>query len=64
VGGLFDLVGLVALWAGMPLVGWTLVWMVIILANLNVWADFCMGCWMYDQLHRLHVPGFKRASLR
>ena len=64
VGGLFDLGGLLALWAGLPVLGWTLVWIVIVLANLNVWISFCMGCWTYYQLHRLHVPGFTQAKIQ
>lgn len=39
-------------------VGWVLVWIVIALANLNFWLNFCLGCWMYYQFNRLGVPGF------
>ncbi len=64
VGGLFDLAGLLALWAGLPLLGWALVWIVITLANLKLWVNFCAGCWIYYQLHRLRVPGFTQAPQR
>jgi hypothetical protein len=64
VGGLFDTAGILALWAGAPLLGWSLVWVVIVLANLNVWISFCMGCWMYYQFNRLGVPGFTQAPVR
>lgn len=64
VGGLFDTAGILALWAGAPLLGWLLVWVVIVLANLNVWISFCMGCWMYYQFSRLGVPGFTQAPIR
>lgn len=55
LGGLLVLIGLI--W------GWVLVWVVIVLANLNLWLNFCLGCWMYYQLHRLGVPGFTAAPI-
>ena len=45
-------------------IAWVLVWIVIVLANLNFWLNFCMGCWMYYQLNRLGVPGFKYAPIK
>jgi hypothetical protein len=42
---------------------WVLVWIVIVLANLNFWLNFCLGCWMYYQFQRLGVPGFKYAPI-
>ncbi len=38
--------------------GWLAVWIVIVLANLNFWLSFCMGCWLYYRLGRLGVRGF------
>lgn len=64
VGALFNMAGILALWAGAPVLGWALIWVVIVLANLNAWVGFCMGCWCYYQLHRLGVPGFTQAPLR
>lgn len=58
VGGLFNTAGALALLSGASLVGWTLVWIVIALANLNYWLNFCAGCWMYYLLNRAKVPGF------
>jgi hypothetical protein len=63
VGGLFNAGGFVALSAGVPVLGWSLVWVVIVLANLNLWLGFCLGCWMYYQLNRLGVPGFKHSRM-
>ena len=63
VGALFNGVGTIALLAGAPVVGWVLVWIVIVLANLNFWVGFCMGCWMYYQLNRLGIPGFTQAPI-
>jgi len=63
VGGLFDVVALLALLAGGPLLAWILVGIVVVLANLNLWLGFCMGCWMYYQLNRLGLPGFAHAPV-
>lgn len=37
---------------------WALVWLVILLASLNLFLGFCAGCFLYYQLNRLGVPGF------
>jgi hypothetical protein len=50
-------------WAGFPL-GWAFSWLVIVLANLNVFLGFCAGCFTYYQLSRLGVPGFGRQPLK
>jgi molybdopterin converting factor small subunit len=47
-----------ALMAGMATVGWGLVWLVIVLAALNLFVGFCVGCALYYWLGRLAVPGF------
>lgn len=64
VGALFNSAATLALLAGAAFVGWLLVWVVIALANLNFWLNFCLGCWMYYQFNRLGVPGFTRARQR
>lgn len=64
LGGVFTLAGALALVAGLGLLGWALVWLVIALAALNLFAGFCAGCFIYYQLHRLGVPGFNRAPIR
>lgn len=58
VGALFNGGATVALLLGNAVLGWSLVWVVIALANLNFWVNFCVGCWVYYQLNRLGVPGF------
>lgn len=63
VGALFNIVATLALLLGAPALGWVLVWIVIALANLNFWLNFCVGCLMYYQLNRLGVPGFTRAPI-
>lgn len=64
VGGLFNGIAVLALLAGVPVVAWTLVGIVVALANLNFWLDFCLGCWMYYQFNRLGVPGFTHGPVR
>ncbi|MGQ9907201.1 MAG: DUF4395 domain-containing protein [Candidatus Flexifilum sp.] len=64
VGAIFNGVGALLIGAGAALPGWALVWVVIALANLNFWLNFCLGCWMYYQFQRLGVPGFTAAPLQ
>jgi hypothetical protein len=33
-------------------VGWTLAWIVIVLAAVNLFFGFCAGCFVYYQLDR------------
>lgn len=63
VGAIFNTAASLALLAGVPMVGWTLVAIVIALANLNFWLNFCLGCWMYYRLNRLGVPGFTQTPI-
>ncbi len=46
---------------GSAVLGWALVWLVIALAALNLFAGFCAGCAVYYWLHRLNAPGFVKA---
>jgi len=50
--------GSAALLAGLPILGWSLVWLVIALAALNAFAGFCAGCFVYYQLAKLGLRGF------
>lgn len=63
VGAVFNGVGFLALLLGASTVGWALVWIVIALANLNFWLNFCAGCWMYYQFNHFGVRGFSYAPL-
>jgi len=63
VGALFNGVATLALLAGAPVVGWVLVGIVVVLANLNFWLNFCAGCWMYYQFNRLGIKGFTRSPI-
>jgi hypothetical protein len=64
VGALFNGVATLALLGGIPLLAWVLVGIVIVLANLNFWLNFCLGCWMYYQFNRLGIPGFTAAPIQ
>lgn len=63
LGGVFTLGAAIGLVAGLPIVGWALAWIVIVLAALNLFLGFCAGCFVYYQLNRLGVPGFKVAPV-
>lgn len=63
LGGVFTALGFLALAAGAALIGWGLVWLVIVLAALNLFAGWCAGCTIYYWLNRLGVPGFDHAPL-
>lgn len=58
-GGVVVAIGAAALLASLSTLGWALVWLVIVLAALNLFLGFCAGCFLYYQFHRLGVPGFK-----
>lgn len=55
--------GVLLMLAGLAGVGWALVWLVIGLASLNLFAGFCAGCFMYYQFNRLGVPGFRHSPV-
>lgn len=62
VGFVFLTAGSIALFLGLPVLGWTLVWIMIALAALNAFGGFCVGCAMYYWLARLKVPGFGKQA--
>lgn len=63
IGGIVNTLAVVALLAGASALGWGLVWLVIVLANLNFWLDFCLGCWIYYQLSLRGVKGFTQRPI-
>jgi hypothetical protein len=64
LGGLFNLAGFLSLVAGASVLGWALAWIVIVLASLNLFAGFCVGCFMYYQLGKRNVRGFAYQPIR
>jgi hypothetical protein len=63
-GGTVLAAGVIALLLGLSLPGWALVWLVIALAALNLFLGFCAGCFVYYQLNRLGLPGFRYGPVR
>lgn len=63
VGGTCVTAGILIVAAGLPLAGWALVGLVIVLASLNLFAGWCAGCMMYYWLNRAGVPGFDRTPI-
>ena len=63
-GGVVLALAVIALLFGQAIVGWLLVWLVVILAGLNLFLGFCAGCFIYYQLNRLDVPGFEHSPIR
>lgn len=57
-GAVVMIAGSAALIQGATIVGWSAVWVVILLAAVNVFAGFCAGCFVFYQLGRLGLPGF------
>jgi len=53
LGGIFLVLSAAALWLGAPVVGWALAATVIVLASLNLFLGFCLGCFIYYQLGRV-----------
>lgn len=64
VGALFNTAAALALLVNLSTVAWVLVAIVVVLANLNFWLNFCAGCWMYYQFNRFGVPGFTHAPIK
>jgi hypothetical protein len=58
VGGLFDLIGVILILAGMNIAGWIFVGIVFLLSILNLLLGFCAGCFMYYIFNKLGIPGF------
>lgn len=42
--------------------GWTLTWVVIVLAGVNLFLGFCIGCAVYYWLNRMGLPLFRRKA--
>ena len=62
-GGVVVILALLAFVTGLPVLGWSLTWLVVVLAALNLFLGFCAGCFVYYQLNRFGVPGFVRSPI-
>lgn len=63
VGAIFNGLATLTLLANAPTLAWVLVAIVVVLANLNFWLNFCAGCWMYYQFNRFGIPGFTQSPI-
>lgn len=57
-GGIVVTLAVLAIIAGLPILGWAMAGLVVVLAALNLFLSFCAGCFLYYQLSKLGVPGF------
>jgi len=55
VGGIFLAASTLAFVLGQPVAGWVLAGIVVVLAAVNLFFGFCVGCFMYYQLARVGV---------
>lgn len=60
MGGTVLAIAVIAFLLNNPIIGWSLTWLVIALAALNLFGGFCAGCFVYYWLGRLHLPGFTK----
>jgi hypothetical protein len=52
----------VLLLLGYSLAGWLLTWMVVILASVNLFFNFCAGCFIFFQLDKAGLMSFARGE--
>jgi hypothetical protein len=68
VGAVFMIASsLVLLIFHLQVVGWVLAWVVVVLAAVNLFMGFCLGCYVYYQLERRfgirpHLPSWRGAE--
>jgi hypothetical protein len=58
-GGIVLGIGVLFLFSGVTVVGWALSWVVVLLASANLFLGFCAGCFVYYQLGKIGVSGFR-----
>ncbi len=61
LGGVFLALALGAFVGGLSWLGWALSLLVALLAGLNLFGGFCVGCAVYYWLNRLGLPGFTQS---
>jgi hypothetical protein len=64
VGAIFLTASTIALYSDVTGVGWALMFIVVVLAAINLFLGFCVGCFVYYQLNKLGVPGFEYAPIQ
>jgi hypothetical protein len=63
LGAIFNTAATIALLIGASILGWILAGIVVVLANINFWLNFCVGCWFYYRMNRWGIPGFSASPL-
>ncbi|MCJ7550708.1 MAG: DUF4395 domain-containing protein [Anaerolineae bacterium] len=63
VGATLATISAILLALGLQTAGWTVIWILIFLAGLNLFLGFCVGCFVYYQLNRLGIRGFNHSSI-
>jgi len=63
VGATLAALSAILLALGLQTAGWTVTWILILLAGLNLFAGFCVGCFTYYQLSRLGIRGFSHGPI-
>jgi hypothetical protein len=63
LGAIVLLGGSVGFFLNITSLGWISTMVVIVLAGLNLFLGFCMGCTLYYWLARLGVPGFDKTPV-
>ncbi len=56
MGAACAIAGAILLLAGNPYAGWGLVWLVIVLAGINLFSGFCAGCSLYYWIKKIKSP--------
>ena len=56
LGGVFLGIGSILLILKSSILGWMFIWIVIILAAVNLFFGFCTGCFVYYQLAKRGIP--------
>jgi len=63
VGATLAALSAILLALGLQTAGWTVTWILILLAGLNLFVGFCVGCFTYHQLSRLGILGFNHGPI-
>lgn len=65
LGGIFLVLSVLSLLIGWSVAGWALALMVVVLAAVNLFLGFCLGCFLYFQFARrgvrLELPSWRAA---
>ncbi|HNB52167.1 MAG TPA: DUF4395 family protein [Anaerolineales bacterium] len=60
VGFYLMMAGSVAHYLGLPLLGWSLIGIVVLFSGISVFGGYCVGCAVYYALAQARIPGFTK----